>query len=165
MDPLLKNTDLSNEDKRLLDSCCYFTKDTQTLFEKGKLKLKNSNNNGYKYSQIKYVLGCCQTRDNNYRSEIIDNEHWSIREIYPLEYYGKEYDPQTDYYKEIMMMDDPKKIQTKINNHKKKMTQIQYNMDNCKRALTYEEKRLKKEESEIEKLQLILDVNTRYKKQ
>jgi hypothetical protein len=163
MDPLLKDTELSEEDKN--SSSLVFTSyypEPRMILDKGKLKtMKNKD----RCRILRSYFACCQARDNNYRNEIIDNEHWSIREVYPLEYYGKEYDPETDYYKEIMLMDNPKKIQAKINNHKNKMIQIQHRLNQYKRAYTYEEYRLKKEETEIEKLQLILDINTLYTKQ
>jgi hypothetical protein len=163
MDPLLKDTELSEEDKN--SSSLVFTSyypEPKMILDKGKLKtMKNKD----RCRILRSYFACCQARDNNYRNEIIDNEHWSIREVYPLEYYGKEYDPETDYYKEIMLMDNPKKIQAKINNHKNKMIQIQHRLNQYKRAYTYEEYRLKKEETEIEKLQLILDINTLYTKQ
>lgn len=161
LDPFLKDTDLSKEDRKVLSQGTSYYSETKTILEKGKAKINNKS----KSPQFKYVFACCQGKDHHHRSEIIDNEHWSIREVYPLEYYGKEYDPQTDYYKEIMMIDNPKKIQTKITNQKNKMAQIRHRMNQYKRAFTYEENRLKKEETEIEKLQLILDINARYKNQ
>jgi hypothetical protein len=162
MDPLLKDTELSEEDKNTLSSMIIlYSQEQRMILDKGKVKtIKNKD----RCRNFKGYFACCQGRDNNYRSEIIDNEHWSIREVYPLEYYGKEYDPETDYYKEIMLMDNPKKIQGKIMNHKNKMALIQHRMNQYKRAYTYQENRLKKEETEIEKLQLILDINTQYTK-
>ena len=116
---------------------------------------------------MKHVFECCQNLHGSirYSRELEDNDHWSIREIYPLEYYGKEYDPETDYYKEIMMMDNPTKIQGKINTRKRNIENHRGRIGIYQAYINKELLAVKKLEAEIEKMQLIIEINTIYKNQ
>jgi hypothetical protein len=159
--PETKHLEITKDDRELFCSRMYHSS-TKEVMEKG-ITRKSANNRSNNY-YISSFFKCAQTEYQNRSHQLVNNEHWDVKEIHPLGYYGKEYDPQKDYYEEILRMDNLTSLRKKMESKKNQLQIIENKIINYQDAIKYEENRVKLVRKEIKKLQLAIDINTQYKK-
>lgn len=118
-----------------------------------------TNNTGYMFCY--YTCTGYKNRLNGTLDKLA-KDHWAVKEVYPLNYYGNNYDSNKDYYVEIMQQYNLSQIEIKVKKSEALLTANTWRLQRAKNDFDYYKKNENKIKKKLGKWKLALEISKKY---
>lgn len=148
----LKDVIITDDDIKIINNYNYVIYDNP--------RKTTTNNAGYMF----YNYTCTGYRNrSSWTLDKLAKDHWDVKEVYPLNYYGNNYDPVKDYYVEIMQQNNLLLLEDKIKKSEALLSTNNWRKIAVEVRLDYYKKNEDKIKKKLGKMRLALELGKKYK--